>query len=276
MYNDSFKIRYTAAPVAVSETHGISDTLPHMHNEIEILHIEHGQSQIKVAGNTFCVSEGDLVFINPLEVHSITINNVTGYSHRCICFDTSLIADKDVQIEITNGFIKIPCYFEKNSIHAEILKDNFTKLFNAVLKDEPSLLFESAAYISFIFAHLTKNKLLIKNAFPESNKLFYRSITKYLEKHYADSISSKDAAYAIGYTQSYFCRAFRKCFGMNFSEYLNIYRISVSKAMLEYSSTKITDAAYECGFSSPVHFSRCFKKYVGMSPSEYQKCQYKS
>ena len=33
----------------------------------------------------------------------------------------------------------------------------------------------------------------------------------------------------------------------------------------------VAEVAYQCGFSDPLYFSRCFKQYFGMSPSQYQK-----
>ena len=33
----------------------------------------------------------------------------------------------------------------------------------------------------------------------------------------------------------------------------------------------VAEVAYQCGFSDPLYFSRCFKQYYGMSPSRYQK-----
>lgn len=33
----------------------------------------------------------------------------------------------------------------------------------------------------------------------------------------------------------------------------------------------ISEVAYKCGFSDPKYFSRCFKKTMGCSPTEYMK-----
>lgn len=273
MYDDSFKIRYTLTPVAISETNDVikGETYPHLHKETEILYIEKGNAKIKIDKNELLAKSGDIVFVNPLEVHSVEVENEKDYHHKCICFDTSLIADEKIREDIENGFLKLQCVFEHNDTLIEL----FMKLFFAVKEDKESLFFESIAYISMMFSYFVKNNFFIRSVTSQTNELFYKKVCDYIKMYYCENISSKDIAKEIGYTQSYFCRAFKKCFSVNFSEYLNMYRISMSKKALENENAKISDVAYECGFESPVYFARCFKKYIGMTPAQYKKCQYK-
>jgi AraC-like DNA-binding protein len=49
-----------------------------------------------------------------------------------------------------------------------------------------------------------------------------------------------------------------------------MYRIAVSRTLLEEKSGTITQVAASCGFRTPAHFSACFRKYVGILPSDYK------
>lgn len=273
MYNDSFKIRYTVAPVAISEANRIikGDTPPHLHNEIEILYIESGNAKVKINKNEFSVKKGDIVFVNPLEVHSVSVENEETYNHKCICFDSVLITDEKMRTDINNGFLKMPYILENDNA----VKEVFFKFFSAVKDNNASLYFECSAYVSLIFAYFVKKHFLVRTVTSQTSNKFCEKVCEYLKKHYHEDVSSKDIAKDIGYTQSYFCRMFKKSFNVNFSEYLNMFRISESKKILENKNAKTADVAYECGFTSPVYFARCFKKYIGMTPSAYKKCQYK-
>lgn len=272
MYDDSFKIRYTLAPIAVSEADSVlkGETLPHLHKETEILYIEKGNAKIKIDSSEFIAKSGDIIFVNPLEVHSVEVKE-ENYSHKCICFDLSLVADKKIRENMEKGFLKLPYVFEDD----EVLKKYFTKLFNAVKENKEGLFFQSVAYISLMFAYFSENKMLIEKLSSKRDKSFCERVIGYIEKNYTENITSKDIANALGYTQSYFCRAFRNFFNISFSQYLNMYRISISKKMLENETVKIGDVAYECGFESPIYFARCFKKHIGMTPAKYRKCQYR-
>lgn len=293
MYDNSFKIRYAGAPVAISETcigGGGADisisnapilkhktnTPPHMHGEVEMIMIERGSAEVDVCVDKFHVEEGDLIFVNPLEVHSISIKSTDDYMHKCVCFDASLIADDEIRDGISGGYMKIQTEVKGQSeCSAELRRIIFT-LFNAVLRGERTLLLECTAGISAILVYLIKNSMINKKVTGGKNERFLRFTVKYIEENYKNDISSKDAAEALGYTQSYFCRAFHKDFGVKFSEYLNMYRISVARELLEDSKLKIINVALQCGFSSSVNFSRVFKKHIGLLPSDYQKCQYRS
>ncbi|MDQ1355605.1 MAG: Helix-turn-helix protein [Acidobacteriota bacterium] len=60
----------------------------------------------------------------------------------------------------------------------------------------------------------------------------------------------------------------------NFSDYINSYRIEEAKKILEgplKEDVKITAVAFDVGFNTMVAFYNAFKKYTGMTPSEYKK-----
>lgn len=60
----------------------------------------------------------------------------------------------------------------------------------------------------------------------------------------------------------------------NFSDYINSYRIEEAKKILDGplgEEQKISALAYDVGFNTMVAFYNAFKKYTGMTPSEYRK-----
>ncbi len=270
MYDDSFKLRYRNVPIAIYENKNSLDTKPHVHSEIEILYIEKGRAIINVADEQFAVAEGDLFFINPLEVHSIKVCADNEYLHKCICFDTKLIADRKLSEELLSGNTTVT----SRILFSEEVKSLFLRLYSAVESEEKALLFESVAYISLIFAFLTKNRLIENITKSQKSAEFCRAVTKYITENYGSDISSKDIAEKLFYTQSYFCRNFRKNFSVPFSEYLNMYRISRAKMMLQSTDLKISDISGMCGFYSPEYFTKCFKREYGISPLKYRKSQY--
>ena len=59
--------------------------------------------------------------------------------------------------------------------------------------------------------------------------------------------------------------------GVHFSYYLNYQRIELAKKMMSiYHNNNIQDIAQQVGFrNNPRYFSQVFKKFTGMTPSEY-------
>lgn len=274
MYNDSFRQRYGTAPIAIHETVGYMPTHPHIHSEIELLYIVKGCSRIKISDMSYDARPGDLFIVNPLEVHSVIMEKEEPYSHRCICFDCSLIAEKQLAEALLDGFKSVPHHFKKDEQTTIKLVALFGALFQAVEESTDALLFESSASISLIFAELIRKKLIREH--PQKNKSsdLSKVVIEYLAKHYFENLTSKMIAEKLGFTQSYFCRMFKENFGVPFSAYLNMYRILIAKKKLWDTSRSIAAISLECGFSDVAYFTKCFRKSVGTTPLKYRKSQH--
>ena len=83
------------------------------------------------------------------------------------------------------------------------------------------------------------------------------------------NLTSRDVAAELCYSQSYFCRRFKRDFGMCFSEYLNAYRLNVARGLLLEKKRTVTEVAASVGFSSVSYFTRCFQRRFDMLPSDY-------
>ena len=95
-------------------------------------------------------------------------------------------------------------------------------------------------------------------------------ISKYIVQNYREDISMQSAAQAMGYSEAYFCKLFKQCFRVNFSAYLNEYRIEKAKIMMEDPLINIKDIGAACGYSDSNYFARVFKRITGQTPSDYR------
>lgn len=93
----------------------------------------------------------------------------------------------------------------------------------------------------------------------------------YIEKHYADDISLEVVAEQVNLNPVYFSNIFKKEIGENFVDYLHKYRIEIAKIALREEDTPIINIAYNVGYHDAKYFSKLFKKYVGIKPTDYRK-----
>ena len=68
----------------------------------------------------------------------------------------------------------------------------------------------------------------------------------------------------------YFSYLFRNATGVNFTEYVNDIRLEKAKELLCDVRVNISEVAYLTGFTNARHFSRTFRKNVGINPSDYR------
>ena len=72
--------------------------------------------------------------------------------------------------------------------------------------------------------------------------------------------------------RTYLSQLINSAYGCNFYQFVTNYRIEEAKRLMrEKPDMKMHDIAEQCGFSSPVVFSRIFTRETGMSPSEWSQ-----
>ena len=107
------------------------------------------------------------------------------------------------------------------------------------------------------------------------------NIVRLIEKErlYKQMGLSVDEVAARLETQSYLVsQAINSCLGKNFFELINRYRVEEAKKLLKDSSRdhlSLVGIGFEAGFNSKTSFNTSFKKYTGMTPSEFKKTSIK-
>ncbi|MDQ8737913.1 response regulator [Paenibacillus sp. LHD-38] len=92
----------------------------------------------------------------------------------------------------------------------------------------------------------------------------------FIEKHFREPISLQQVADAVNVSKNYFSEMFKRVTGDNFIDYLISLRVKRAKELLQGSSLKVYEVAEQSGFNDVKHFSKQFKKLVGLSPAEFQ------
>ena len=95
-------------------------------------------------------------------------------------------------------------------------------------------------------------------------------IGSFIDAHYREDISMQDAAAALRYSDAYFCKLFKQCFKVNFSAYLNEYRVNRARQLMLDPRLNMKDIGAAVGYSDAIYFTRVFKRLPGQTPSEYR------
>jgi AraC-like DNA-binding protein len=90
----------------------------------------------------------------------------------------------------------------------------------------------------------------------------------YVADNFAENITLKGAAVELGYEFHYLSKAFHKRIPINFSQYVNLYRIENATFLLHNTDLPITEIALKCGFQSIRNFNRVYSSVTGSTPSK--------
>jgi AraC family transcriptional regulator len=97
-----------------------------------------------------------------------------------------------------------------------------------------------------------------------------KRITEYLTTA-GEQPSLTDLAKEVGVHPVSMARAFRRHHGCTIGEFVRTNRIQTACEKLRHSRLRIGEIAHQTGFSDQSHFTRCFKRVMGVSPGEYRR-----
>ena len=92
---------------------------------------------------------------------------------------------------------------------------------------------------------------------------------RFAHDHFAEPVYVKQLAAASGLSITRLQHLFHSTVGINCMQYIQWYRLTHAMALLSLPDARITEVAHEVGFETLSHFNACFRKFAGMSPSDY-------
>jgi len=104
-----------------------------------------------------------------------------------------------------------------------------------------------------------------------SSKKVVEDIKSIIYEKYDEDISINYIAKAVYLTPSYICLLFKQEIGMTINDFLTMVRIEKAKELISGKMTKLYEVSKKVGYNDPKYFSKIFKKYTGVKPSEYNK-----
>lgn len=253
----------------------------HWHEEFEINYIEKGTCVFNVELNEFVTTEGEIIFIKPLALHSLKKDENTYCTWHSMVFNLSML-----QSALTDGAtIKYIAPFLNNDMKSYIRIDSSMKEYTelvAVIKniitcyDDKDNFYELEikALLFHLFYLLYKNNLIqdsskISKLSPSvSSKI--KIILNYINNNYENQITIKEIADLINFSEYHFMKFFKKHIGMTCIEYINIVRLEQASHLLTTTDMSIMEISLDTGFNSVSYFNKLFKKHFNVTPKEYR------
>ena len=103
-----------------------------------------------------------------------------------------------------------------------------------------------------------------------------RRVVAYIESNISLSFCVADLAGIVQLSISHFFRAFKETFGQPPLVYVKVRRMRHAQVIMLSTREPLAQIALDCGMSDQAHFSRVFRKVVGISPSLWRRVQSES
>ena len=98
-----------------------------------------------------------------------------------------------------------------------------------------------------------------------------KRVADYVEDHIGSSIRASDLARVACLSDSHFSRTFRRTFGMTTVAYIAKRRVLHSQRLMLGTSEPLCRIALECGLTDQSHFTKVFRRIVGVAPALWRR-----
>ena len=108
--------------------------------------------------------------------------------------------------------------------------------------------------------------------FVSERKLPYwlKHVREFLHAHFSEPINLANVAKIVDVHPVHLAREFRKFYGCTLGEYVRGLRIEFACRKLSTSDMPLVEISLAAGFSHQAHFSRIFKRQIGMTAREFR------
>lgn len=117
------------------------------------------------------------------------------------------------------------------------------------------------------FDHTINPPILLNESY---NKKIINTAKSYIQKHLADDISLVSLSEYVHLSPSYFSSLFKQICGEKLTDYINKMRIEKAKNLLLTGIYKGSEVSNLTGFNEVRYFYKVFRKYTGLSPSDFR------
>ena len=98
-----------------------------------------------------------------------------------------------------------------------------------------------------------------------------KRVVEFIEEHLAEEISLAALAQLVDLSLYHFARAFTQSFGAPPHRYHMVRRMDRAKSLLQRPTLSVTEIGARIGFRETSSFTRAFRKFTGLTPTEYRR-----
>lgn len=229
----------------------------------ELIYVDHGEMDVTVDDETYHMQKYDLMLYHPGQKHSLETTEDSSCSYMSIAFtmDTGI-----------KGNLKNRVFHTRKDLYQTL-----TRFMKAIQENTP-------LNMELAMLHL-KEVLILLYQFDGEEKPAGQETT--LQSHYDDTMLNEILVFIhnnvyASYTVEDLCQKFsisrsslqalfRANLGMTPKQYISELKLNEAKKLISQHEHTISQVSDLLGFTSIHYFSRRFKSYFGIAPSEYAR-----
>ncbi|WP_026703577.1 AraC family transcriptional regulator [Flavobacterium soli] len=242
----------------ISIEHQTTEFPKHFHETFCISLIHLGTEQIDFENNSLFCEAGSISITNPYEIHSNPLIDVKAP----LKFDTIYIPNEIMKYGLDGKNI----IFLNRKISSKKANQYFLNLKNAIeSQNDLEIDFCLKQFTKAIHSYSQENK----EEYQTLNFSSFREINTFVENNIQNRFSLDELSALANINKFGFVKKFKASTGMTPMHYILMKKIFSSKKLLD-QNTDLTEIAYHYNFTDLAHYSKTFKRFIGVSPTKYK------
>lgn len=269
--NSDFKIVMQEGKAAT-----LLDGDPMLHEEVEIKLFCDGNATLVIGSDLLTPQPGDIIVVNPYELHGTLNVGVQQGRYHLINLSLDFFTEQN-----PNGLDLRHLLLGKGVCFHNFIQGN-DRLRSLLLRAVEELRHQQESYRLMVQCLMTEFFLILlreevdeakSTRMPSKEIRFVYQLEPALQmirQNYSQRITLDEMAAACGMSKCHFCRIFVRCTNQTAMQYLTEYRLKIANHLLSHTGKTLSQVSVECGFSEQGYFSRCYKKFYGVSPKQHK------
>jgi len=252
----------------------------HKHTYFEIIFVLKGKGFHNINGNTFRYKEGDVFLLGPEDFHDFEIEDLTEFCFIRFneLFNQNPSVEKDSPWQQNMKALLYTSSQSRGSIVEDLLEKQKLQSLLTILEAEYEN--HQSQHFEVIRDSLMQSMMVIlaRNLFGQTRtrpilKDSVEPILLYVRQHIYNpaDLTMEHLAEVFNYAPAYISIFFKKQTGESLKQYIIKHKIKLIEARLLYSQLTLSEIADEFGYTDESHFCKQFKKYTGITPTEFRK-----
>lgn len=260
---------------------GINQLAFHTHSTFELYMLLEGECTFQIGDRFYELQSDDILLINGLTLHKAFVGEESGaYRRSVIHFEYE---DIHPLLDVLDTR-QILTMFSNESGHLYRLKRDKDKArikgyladLHRIMQREDQRFVQSQSLLLLTQILMEIDSSTLETSIVESQRdikiTHAESVARYMTLHFKERLDIATIAKETNLSPSYLSHVFKEVTGMTVMNFLMSYRLSQAMFLLRLrTDLLVNEIAKETGFESNAHFSRFFKKHIGLTPVQYRK-----
>lgn len=240
----------------------------HSHaNVMELLYIYRGNGEYFVNDRKYTVHSGDFIICDANILHGESPFQQHDIETYCCAFSGLQARHLPKNSLLNNGDTPV---FSLSAKKIKYFNELMPMLYN-LFPQSTAAWHLALAIFTMACEEIYKKRESNLSSEEKSSEDYVRNIMAYIDKNYKENISLEKISKELYISSSRLSHIFKEKIGMSPIQYAIYRRIGEAQSLLLETNLPIWTIEESLGFSSSVHFSMMFKKYVGISPKQYRQ-----